>query len=94
MKRSALIPVALCFATFSIARPVTAAAGENCFLDGLAAIDDLQRCVNIFLGVQEIDICPGCACDDDEEMDISDLQAIVNCFLDPESCRCPALLEP
>jgi hypothetical protein len=62
----------------------------NCNADDEVAISELQQCINLFLGDGMLAQCPRCDSGGEPgEIGVTDIQAVVNCFLDGSSAACP-----
>ena len=53
---------------------------------GSVTIDEVQHCVNLFLGTQEVATCTACDRNGNGVVTIDEVQATVNSFLDPDTC--------
>lgn len=65
----------------------------DCDGDGTVAINEVQRCANIYIGTLPVVSCPACDFDDSDEVEINEVQGVSNCYLDSLSAGC-RMLEP
>lgn len=70
--------------------PLPPIAGD-CGHDQLTSINDLQKCINWFLGDEFLIVqdCLPCDVDGDGSVGIDEIQKVVNCFLDAADPFCP-----
>jgi hypothetical protein len=71
----------------------TPACVGDCDGLGSVSIDEVQRTVNIFLGVTQLMACPNADRNDDRMVTIDEVQAAVNSFLTNQAL-CPKVNPP
>jgi len=85
--RTITIGAALCVAILS-ASPVAAVLQGDCNDNQVTAINEVQRCANIFQGTQAVSTCPPCDQNGNGMVAINEVQGAANCFGNTSSPGC------
>lgn len=86
-RQSFVIAAALLTALVS-ASPAAAVLQGDCNDNGVTAINEVQRCANIFLDTQDLSLCPPCDQNGNGTVAINEVAGASNCFLDSTSAGC------
>lgn len=81
-------------AAILISTPAYAVLQGDCNDDTDVAINEVQRCANIFSGTQMLSLCPPCDFDGSGNVGINEVQGAANCYLDNQSSGCRMLPTP